>query len=90
MKKFFIELFNVAWFWFPIMIVILLFTSYCYYKSHYCKEIPCVRIGKDCVRSHTEDNGMTGKYHREYWVCDEYVEYLYNSTRDSCGCTKIK
>lgn len=90
MNKHIKEFLELWWFWTPMMVFISIFFGYLYYKSHYCKEIPCIKIGTECVRSHTEDNGMTGKYHREWWICDEYREYEYESTYDSCGCNKIK
>ena len=91
MKNIFNEIKQSSWFWSPILIAFLVFFSFLYYNANYCKSIPVIRIGKRCISYHTETNGFShGKYYREWEVCDGYVYYKYNSTEDSCGCTKIK
>ncbi len=90
-KKTFKELKESSWFWIPVLIAVLLLTSFMYYKSNYCKKIPCIMVGKKCISYHTETNGFShGKYYREWEVCDGYEYYEYESTYDSCGCDKIK
>lgn len=89
-KKIFKEIFDSAWLWVPALIVVVVVFSHLYYKAHYCKELPCIRQGRECVKSHIEDNGRMGTRHREWEECDEYRYYYYESTYDSCGCTKLK
>lgn len=90
MKKIVREFLDHVWLWGPAIILCFVFFLVLYYKAHYCKEIPCTRIGTRCVKSHIENNGHWGKYHREWEVCDEEETYEYESTYDSCGCTKLK
>jgi hypothetical protein len=89
-KKIFKEIFDSAWLWVPAGIVMAIVFGYFYYKTHYCKQLPCIRQGRECIQSHIETNDMMGKYHREWVECDEYRYYEYASTYDSCGCTKLK
>ena len=90
LKKELKEWWELKWLWGPMLIGFSILFGYMYYKSHYCKQIPCIRIGKRCIKSHIEDNGYRGKYHKEWEVCDEEETYEYESTYDSCGCTKLK
>ena len=90
MKKLLNEFLDHSWLWVPMCIICFVIFSVFYYKAHYCKEIPCTRVGVRCVKSHIEDNGYGGKYHREWEICDEEEFYEYESTYDSCGCNKIK
>lgn len=90
MKKILKDFLQLFWLWGPMLAFFIVIFSYMYYKSHYCKEIPCIRIGTRCVKSHIEHNGYGGKYHREWKECDEEETYQYESTYDSCGCNNLK
>lgn len=80
----------LLWFIVPVSAFLLLLSSFFYYKSNYCKEVPCLRFARECIKSHIEDNGRTGKYHRAWEICDEYREYYYESVFYDCGIDKIK
>lgn len=88
-KKIFSEIKDSAWFWLPILTVIIIFTIFCYYKTHYCKQIKYNSVCKKCIRWEVEDNGLGGKFHRGSEYCTEYRYYNCVLTYDSCGCTKL-
>ncbi len=63
---------------------------YCglYYNAHYCKKYTYKTTCRECVwKEH--DNGMIGKYHRQWLECDSFIYYECELTDDSCGCKKI-
>lgn len=89
MKKLLKEIIEIAWFWLPILTIVAIFTSYLYYKAHYCKEYTYKTTCSDCVWVKV-DNGMSGKYYRWWWDCDHYIYYDCKLTTDTCGCNRIK
>lgn len=73
-----------------IILMLCGFFGYCYYKAHYCKEIPYIGTCKECTKWVEKDNGMQGKYRRTWEECEGYEYYKCQLHYDSCGCTKLK